>query len=143
MKKLLLLLLLLPALVVAQSPPSNQNDVVRIDPSPVFQFNEESWDFGTIQQGIPVTHTFEFINSGKQPMVISQVTASCGCTTPVWTKEAVNENGKGMVAVTYNSAREGSFVKTVTILSNAGEPKYLTVKGNVVPKKNIPRSKQN
>lgn len=132
MKKVFFLLLLLPALAVAQSTAGN-NSASR-DSGPQFQFKEDSWDFGNIPEGVPAIHTFEFTNAGKEPIVISQVTASCGCTTPVWPKEPVASGGKGVVSVSYNAARQGSFVKTVTVLSNTGEPKYLTVKGNVIPR---------
>ncbi len=130
MKKLLFCLLLLPAIGFSQgtadAKPAQDN-------GPQFQFKEDTWDFGNIPEGVPAVHTFEFTSVGKEPIVISQSTASCGCTTPVWTKEPVVPGKTGIVAVTYNAAREGSFVKTVTVLSNTGEPKYLTIKGNVVP----------
>ena len=105
------------------------------DPNaPVFKFNEETWDFGSIPQGIPTSHVFSYENSGKTPLIISQATASCGCTTPEWTKEPVLPTKTGTVKVTYNAAKEGTFTKTVTILSNSGNAKYLTIKGNVLPK---------
>lgn len=67
-----------------------------VDPNaPAFNFNEETWDFGSIPQGIPVTHVYEFVNSGKQPLEISMVSTSCGCTTPEFTKDAVNPGVKG------------------------------------------------
>ena len=138
MKKIFLAMILFPAIAFAQSAPavpSNSNAVKNDAPAPVFQFKEEVWDFGNVPQGTPVTHVFEYTNNGKVPVLVSQATASCGCTTPVWTKEPVLAGKSGTVAVTFNAAREGSFVKTVTVLSNAGDPKYLTIKGNVLPPK--------
>ena len=138
MKKLFFLLLLFPALAFSQNSnvvPTNANPV-KVDASgPAFQFKEDAWDFGDIPQGTPVTHVFEYTSTGKQPIIVSQATASCGCTTPVWTKEPVSPGKTGTVSVTYNAAREGSFIKTVTVLSNTGDPKYLTIKGNVIAKK--------
>jgi len=135
MKKFLFALLLLPAISFAQSPATNVNTAPKTPDAPQFQFKEDSWDFGTIPMGTPVTHTFEYTSTGKNPVVVSQATASCGCTTPVWTKEPVPNGKTGSIAVTYNAAREGSFMKTVTVLSNTGDPKYLTIKGTVVAKK--------
>lgn len=134
MKKFLFAFLLIPALSFAQNPATNSNNAQKAPDAPQFQFKEDTWDFGNIPMGIPVTHTFEFNSTGKNPVVISQATASCGCTTPVWSKEPVMPGKMGTVAVTYNAAREGSFVKTVTVLSNTGDPKYLTIKGNVIVK---------
>lgn len=136
MKNLFLILFLIPVVAFSQTvaTPSNANSIPKSDESPVLQFKEETWDFGNIPQGIPVTHVFEFSNSGKQPLIVSQATASCGCTTPVWTKEPVLTGKSGSISVTYNSAKEGSFVKTVTVLSHTGDPEYLTIKGNVIPK---------
>ena len=134
MKKLFLAFLLIPAINFAQ--PATPGDRSNIGSNaPEFKFKEDVWDFGNIAQGVPVTHVFEFTSSGKEPVVVSQVTASCGCTTPTWTKEPVTSGKTGSVSVTFNAAREGAFTKTVTILSNTGEPKYLTIKGNVLPKK--------
>ena len=141
--KLIVVLFFLPAFAFSQTnanPPSNAgsptnaNPVVRDSQGPVFKFKEQEWDFGNIAQGSPVTHIFEYSNSGKEPLIVSQATASCGCTTPVWTKEPVMLGKTGTIAVTFNAAREGSFAKTVTVLSNTGEPKYLIIKGNVMPK---------
>lgn len=139
-RKLLCILFFIPAVGFSQtnaSPPTNANPVPRQLEIPVFQFNEDSWDFGNIPQGIPVTHTFEYSNKGRQPLIVSQVTASCGCTTPVWTKEPVMLGKTGTIGVTFNAAKEGSFTKTVTVLSNTGEPKYLIIKGNVISKKPV------
>ena len=141
--KFFFVLLLIPAFAFSQSnanppakagSPTNANPVVRDPQIPAYQFKEEIWDFGDIPQGIPVTHIFEYTNSGKQPLIVSQVTASCGCTTPTWTKEPVMAGKTGTISVTYNAVKEGSFTKTVTALSNTGEPKYLIIKGNVIPK---------
>src|SRR5205814_2337716 len=131
-------LFFLPAFAFSQnnnSAPTNANPVKADSQGPEIQFKEETWDFGDIPQGTPVTHAFEYSSSGKQPLIVSQATASCGCTTPTWTKEPVLPGKTGTVSATFNAAREGSFIKTVTVLSNTGNPVYLTIKGNVIAKK--------
>lgn len=106
--------------------------------APAFKFSEETFDLGQIPQGVPASHVYTFENTGKEPLVLSQATASCGCTTPEWTKEPVLPGKTGTVKVTYNAAKEGAFNKTVTLLSNTGTPKYLVIKGTVLPKATTP-----
>lgn len=98
-----------------------------------FDFNEMTHDFGTVVEGNVASHEFEFTNTGDQPIIISNVRASCGCTTPFWTKEPVLPGQKGKIKASYNSkGRPGAFNKTITITSNSTEPsKRLTIKGNV------------
>ena len=101
----------------------------------VIKFTKESHDFGKVPQGTPVTYTFEFTNTGTDPVVISQATPSCGCTTPDWTKSAVMPGQKGFVKATYNAASMGSFNKNVTVVSNAERSSIpLTLTGEVVSK---------
>jgi len=104
---------------------------------PVIVFNEKNYDFGTVKEEIgKVTHDFVFTNKGDAPLMIQQVTASCGCTTPVWTKEPIAPGAKGTISVTYSAAgRPGPFTKTITVNNNSTEnPVMLTIKGAVTPK---------
>ncbi len=98
-----------------------------------FKFEKEVHDFGTIKEGVQAEYTFKFTNTGKEPLVISNVQASCGCTTPKWTKEPIKPGESGSVTAIYNSkGRPGTFNKAVTITSNAKTPqKVLFIKGNV------------
>ena len=97
-----------------------------------FAFTEETYDFGNIARGTPVTHEFVFNNTGKEPIVISNVQASCGCTTPKWPKEPILPGKDGVITVQYNAANPGGFNKSVTITSNAASPtKVLYIKGTV------------
>ncbi len=100
----------------------------------VFQFELESFDFGSVEEGNKAEKTFTFKNTGNQPIILSKVRASCGCTTPNWTREPVMPGQNGKIEVSYNSAgRPGAFNKTITITSNATEAtKVLKIRGNVV-----------
>ena len=102
----------------------------------VLTFERETHDFGKVPEGTMATREFRFKNTGNQPIVIANVQASCGCTTPDWTKTPVLPGKSGMVKAVYSSAgRPGVFNKTVTITSNATEPsKVLTIKGAVLTK---------
>ncbi|MDP1763842.1 MAG: DUF1573 domain-containing protein [Sediminibacterium sp.] len=95
-------------------------------------FTQSTFDFGVIPQGTPVTHVFSFKNTGKDPLVLSNVTASCGCTTPEWPKEPVKPGATATIKATYNAASPGVFNKQITIISNAKNAQtILTIKGEV------------
>ena len=95
----------------------------------------ETQDLGKVEQGKPVTITYEFINTSKVPLIITNVKPSCGCTNPDYTKTPVLPNQKGYVKATFNAASAGSFSKTVTVSSNAvTEEKVLQFQGEVVAK---------
>ncbi len=104
---------------------------------PKITFSEESFDFGTInEEKGPVTKEFSFTNTGGSPLIVQGVKASCGCTTPDWTKDPVLPGKKGIVKATYNPQnRPGQFNKTITVTSNAENATViLTIKGIVNPK---------
>lgn len=102
----------------------------------VMKFAKETHDFGKIEQGKPVTHVFEFKNTGTDPIVINDAQASCGCTKPSWTREPVMPGKTGTISATFNAAAAGQFTKTVTVTSNAeGGQTALTLKGEVVAQK--------
>ncbi len=105
----------------------------------VMQFEADNHDFGNVPEGTMATHEFKFKNTGNQPVVIANVQASCGCTTPDWTKTPVLPGKTGIIKAMYSSAgRPGVFNKTVTVTSNATEPsKVLTIKGAVLTKDEI------
>ena len=111
---------------------------------PVITFTKTEHDFGKINEADGrVSVVFEFKNEGMAPLVLSNVRASCGCTTPTWTKEPVEPGKTGSITVTYNpNGRPGRFQKTVTITSNATEPsKKVYIKGEVIPKSAKPANK--
>jgi len=100
----------------------------------VISYAVDKHEFGTVPQGTPVSYVFSFKNTGKEPLVLSSVTASCGCTTPEWPKEPVAPGASGSIKVTYNAANPGDFTKTVTVVSNAAAPTtVLTIHGEVKP----------
>ena len=106
--------------------PENKN-------APDFKFEIETFDFGTIKQGDKVTHDFDFLNTGKEPLIITEAHGSCGCTVPQWPKEPVAKGAKSTIHVEFNSTgKMGMQDKTVTITSNSKSgQKVLHLKGNV------------
>ena len=104
---------------------------------PVITFETKNYEFGKInEEDGNATYVFKFSNTGNAPLVINRVQASCGCTTPTWTKEPIEAGKNGSVTVTYNpSGRPGMFTKTITVYSNASEEQVvLIIKGEVIPK---------
>jgi hypothetical protein len=100
-----------------------------------FKFNEEKHDFGKIPQGTPVTTIFEFTNVGKEPLILTEVRPTCGCTIADYTKTPVKSGEKGIIKITYNAAVAAPFNKTIVVTSNAKTPqKYLNIVGEVVAK---------
>ncbi len=103
----------------------------------VVNFGVKEHDFGKINEADGnVTYVFDFVNKGDAPLVINKVQASCGCTTPTWTKEPIEAGKKGSITVTYAaSGRPGVFNKAITVYSNAmDEQIVLVIKGEVIPK---------
>lgn len=87
--------------------------------SPAMTFEETTWDFGTIQDGDVVKHTYTFTNTGKSPLIIQNATAQCGCTVPQWPREPIAPGQKGEIQVEFNSkGKAGVQSKSVTITAN-------------------------
>ncbi len=113
---------------------------------PVISFETREHNFGKIhEEDGRVTTIFEFKNEGMAPLVLSNVRASCGCTTPKWTREPVEPGQTGQITVTYNpNGRPGGFTKTITVTSNASEPTTkLTIRGEVIPRQAKPVNRYN
>ncbi len=106
------------------------------DAKPEITFAQKEFDFGTFPESEgPVVHDFLFTNTGKVPLILNDVKASCGCTTPEWTKEPVLPGKTGTIRVSYNPRnRPGSFSKGIQVSSNATSPTVaLAIKGVVIP----------
>ena len=101
----------------------------------LISFEKQSFDFGELQEGPKVNTDFIFTNIGTEPLILSNVKASCGCTVPSWPKEPVMPGESSNISVTYNTAnRSGNFNKAITITSNAadGPSKVIYIKGKVI-----------
>ena len=101
---------------------------------PIFEFSNVVWDFGEIKQGESVDHVFRFINTGSEPLIISNAKGSCGCTVPDWPKEPILPNSVGEIAVQFNSGeKKGRQNKTVTLTTNCTpNTTILRVVGNIL-----------
>ena len=106
------------------------------DTTLVIKFDKMGHDYGTISQGGDGTCEFKFTNTGKTPLILSNVQASCGCTVPSWTREPVQPGKEGTIKVSYNTNGIGTFNKSITVISNAkNNMVVLQIKGTVEAKK--------
>ena len=100
------------------------------------------YDFGQLTEGDTVEHTFAFTNTGEFPLIINNITASCGCTTPEWPREPVAPGGKSSIRVRFNSrGKMGQQNKTITVFANT-DPSMtdLQFKALVIPKADSTRN---
>jgi hypothetical protein len=95
------------------------------------QWKEEVYDFGQIPQGKPVYHSFELVNKTSSPLKLDNVSATCGCTTPQWNREAIAAGATDKIVVGYNAAAEGAFEKYITVTYNGSQTKQIKIKGTV------------
>lgn len=118
------------------APAADQN------PDAHMKFATEEHNFNTIPEGPAVSFDFDFKNIGKEPIVLSTVQASCGCTTPNWSKEPILPGKSSKITATYNTqGRPGAFTKTITVNSNVGT-KILKITGTVekAPDGSVPQN---
>lgn len=102
-------------------------------PEEVVKMNEETHDFGKVKQGVPVTYSFEIKNISNKPIVISNATASCGCTVPEKPEAPIEPGKVGLLKVQYNSAAVGAINKDVHIFIAGVElPKTVRITGEVL-----------
>ncbi|MBI3143618.1 MAG: DUF1573 domain-containing protein [Bacteroidetes bacterium] len=101
-------------------------------PAPSIRFDKTLHDFGTIPQGDPVQCEFIFTNDGDAPLILTDVKASCGCTTPKWPQQPIMPGQKGTITAEYNAASDGAFSKSISVYTNVSSTTYtLTLKGVV------------
>ena len=109
-------------------------EVKEVVDGPKITFEETTHEFGVISEGEKAKHTFQFINDGTEPLILTNVKASCGCTTPKWPREPIMPGETGEIQAIYNSKnRPGKFNKAITIQSNAANAATMRVfiKGEV------------
>jgi len=102
---------------------------------PKIEFTYSEYDYGTVVQGGDGTSEFIFKNTGNEPLILSNVQSTCGCTVPSWPKEPIKAGESSKIVVNYRTTRLGPINKSITVISNAASgPVVLKIKGNVVPK---------
>ena len=133
-KSILLLLLIFAAITITKGQTtnirSNANDTLN---EPEIYFENTIHDYGTIKKNSNGSCKFIFKNTGNEPLVITNVKSSCGCTVPKWSKEAILPDKSGVIKIVYDTKRLGIISKTITVMSNAKtNPVELLIKGTVI-----------
>ena len=111
-------------------------DLAMLEKSAMINFDTEVIDYGTIIQNSNGIRIFTFTNSGSEPLMITKVKTSCGCTVPTYSKNPILPGQKGQIEIKYDTKRLGAFTKTITVTSNAKQStKILKIKGRIVTTK--------
>lgn len=131
MKKLAIVISLFTTVLGVRAQSVNNGGTAVAPPPDVLQVKENSHNFGEIPQGRPAVHVFEIVNTGDTPLKLDNVQASCGCTTPVWSRDAIAPGATAEIKVGYNAYSQGPFTKTVTIIYHTNRTKTLTISGKV------------
>jgi hypothetical protein len=86
---------------------------------PEIYFENTTHNYGDIKYNGDGTCEFTFKNTGKEPLLLTNVKAACGCTTPTWPKQPIESGKEGTIVVKYNTRIKGAFTKTIRVYSNA------------------------
>jgi hypothetical protein len=114
-------------------------NAVPTGPTTTIKYEQESFDFGVVNEGEVVTHVFKFKNTGTEPLTVTNAKASCGCTVPNWSKEPVAPGASGEIKVEFNSkGKPGNQSKRVTVTANTNPTDtFIEIKG-MVKGKDVP-----
>ena len=108
-------------------------DIGMAKKSASIDFETETIDYGTIEKNSNGVRAFSFTNTGNEPLIISKVKTSCGCTVPTYSKEAILPGNVGEIEINYDTKRMGAFNKSITVYSNANQSsKILKIKGTII-----------
>jgi hypothetical protein len=121
---------------IVNNPATAENPNAENENATEITFEQNMYDFGTINEGDLVKHKFKFKNTGKMPLLITNASASCGCTVPNWPKEPIAPGQGGEIDVTFDSQGKPNHAeKTVTVVANTIPANtVLLIKGEVTPK---------
>lgn len=133
MKKYLLAVMIC---VVAASVVNGQATASKVS-GPVITWEKNTHDFGDITQSEKVEQTFAFTNTGNEPLIITNIQVTCGCTAPKWSRDPIAPGAKSEITIAFNPAgKMGKQNKVITVVSNAtNDDNKITFTANVVEKK--------
>ena len=109
-------------------------------PTTSIAFEHTDFDFGTVDDGEKVKHSYKFKNTGNEPLIISSAKGSCGCTVPKWPSEPIAPGGTGQIDVEFDSkGKPGKQTKRVTVTANTVPAQtFLNITGTVNKDPNAP-----
>jgi hypothetical protein len=116
----------------------SEGSVMKFDKSLINENGQVVYDYGTIAQNSDGTSEFTFKNAGKEPLVLSRVRSSCGCTVPTWPRKPIMPGEEEVIKVKYDTRRMGRIYKSISIYSNANNsPIVARIKGEVVKQQDL------
>lgn len=123
-----------PAIKPVNSATQPQQPAIDPATAATISFEENTFDFGTLEEGDKVEHVFKFKNDSENPLMISNARGSCGCTVPEWPREPIAPGESGEIKVKFDSkGKKGAQNKTVTITANTDPANtMLTIKSDVI-----------
>ncbi|MDQ3017830.1 MAG: DUF1573 domain-containing protein [Bacteroidota bacterium] len=129
-----------PNATAATNPDGTPIDAVPTGPTTTMVFEETDFDFGTVNDGEKVKHTYKFKNTGNEPLIISSAKGSCGCTVPKWPTDPIAPGAMGQIDVEFDSkGKPGKQTKRVTVTANTVPAQsFLNITGMVNKDPNAP-----
>jgi len=104
----------------------------------LISWSTETYEFGSIEQDVPATAEFVLTNEGKQPIIITDVKKTCGCTVPAYNEEPIMPGESSTIKATYNAKKAGLFTKTIKVYTTLSDkPILLKLKGEVEKKEAV------
>ncbi len=132
------IMLIAVAIFATMSFATAQEQKVKEEVKPVsaLEWTQPEANLGEVPYRVPATATYEFTNKGENPIIITNVRTTCGCTSKNYSKEPIKPGEKSKIQITYNAARLGNFKKSAIVTTNEPgvEPKVLKIMGVVVQK---------
>lgn len=112
---------------------------------PVIEFDKTEFDFGELEPRQNVETVFSYKNVGDAPLVITNISSSCGCTIPKdWSREPLNPGETGQFTVKFNGSGSGNVTKAVTVSANTEKGReQVKIKAFVKPDPNAPKKAAN
>ena len=122
-----------PAPTTPTTAPAPATPAAPAGPTTTMTFEATEFDFGIVQDGEKVAHTYSFTNTGNEPLILSDAKGSCGCTVPKWPREPIAPGATSEITVEFNSKnKKGKRNQKVTITANTSPPQtFIYLKGEV------------
>ena len=119
--------------ISAKAQPGRKTITLEAEGQPSLKFEEILHDFGNIVDGTQASYEFKYTNTGKSPLILTDVKPPCSCTTPEWPKDPLLPGKSAKIKVTFDSkGKPGSFSKTIEVKHNGESVRdYITIKGMV------------
>lgn len=125
---------------MATNPTATPEEQVPTGPTTSIAFEETDFDFGAVDEGEKVKHTYKFKNTGNEPLIIASAKGSCGCTVPKWSSDPIAPGQTGVIDVEFDSkGKPGKQTKRVTVTANTVPAQtFLNITGTVNKDPNAP-----